>query len=106
MKIGSVKDAIKVMGDNLRSALEEMGGRQRDDTRRGNYGWWDGEFKESKKEIRKMLREWRKGKRGRREYKEKKKEYRELCEKKEEHEKWERVVGEARQEEQVWEVNK
>lgn len=44
--------------------------------------------------MRRVLREWRKGKRGGEEYKKEKREYKELCEvkKKEENERWGREV--------------
>lgn len=94
------------MGENLRDALEKIEGKQRDDTKREKYGWWDGECKKSKREVKKMLSKWRNGKKKRRKYREKKKKYKKLCvkQKKKENKRWERVVGEARQEEQVWEV--
>lgn len=45
-------------------------------------GWWDEKCKEVKREVRKLLRNWRKG--GRQEYKGRRKEYKEMCERKKE----------------------
>lgn len=70
-----MEEEIKVIRDNLKSALKEIRGRQRDDTRRGIYGWWDRECKGNKKEVSKMLRECTSGKRGGEKYRKRKKEY-------------------------------
>lgn len=68
--------------------------------------WWDEECRMKKREVRKELREWRKGRGDGREYRERRREYREFCErkKKEDNEKWEKKVTEARRESEVWEV--
>lgn len=56
--------------------------------------------------MRRELRAWRRGTGEEGEYKRAKKKYRELCERKkrEENERWEKVVEVAKQEGQVWEV--
>lgn len=72
----------------------------------GRKKWWDGECKRKKKEVRRILKEWRKERVGKEEYIEGKKEYRSLCERKKE-ERNEELIKEAREaktQKQVWEV--
>jgi len=68
-----------------------------------NKGWWDEECWE-KREVRRALREWRKGKENKQKYQEKRREYRELCEekKRKKNERWEKEVEGVRTENQVW----
>ncbi|XP_024877677.1 histone-lysine N-methyltransferase, H3 lysine-79 specific-like [Temnothorax curvispinosus] len=74
-------------------------------TIKNKRGWWDEECTESKREVRKELRKWRKGKGEAERYKERKKEYREMCDrKKEEKERMIREIGEAKTEGKVWEL--
>lgn len=96
---------MKEMEGRIREALEEVK-RERDGEGRRRRGWWDGECKEQKKEMRRKLREWRRGRCEREEYRKGRKEYKEMCEKKkkEENERWERKVAEAKRESDVWEV--
>ncbi|KAM0728549.1 hypothetical protein ACS0PU_004804 [Formica fusca] len=70
------------------------------------WGWWDKECIEKKKEVRRELREWRKGKKIGEGFRKTKREYKELCEKKkeEEREKLIREAAEAKTESKVWEI--
>jgi len=80
--------------------VEEEIGREKKEKR----GWWDEECKVQKKKVRKVLKEWRKGKGGGQEYRREKRKYKELCDRKkqEENRNWEREAEEASTERQVW----
>lgn len=79
--------------------------KEREGRREERRGWWDKECKERKREVRKLLREWKKGRGQEHEYKIRRREYRELFEKKkEENEKWVRRAAEVRTEGQAWEI--
>jgi len=104
---------VEVSGGKVQEEVGKMEGRikeiiKRMETERREYGkrkgWWDAECREKKREVRRALRVWRKGNGDKQRYLNGKKEYREICEekKREENERWEREVEEARVEEQVW----
>lgn len=68
-------------------------------------GWWDEEYGEEKREVRRELRKWRKEGEGEK-YRKKKGNYKKLCERKkrEENERWEKKVAGAKRESEVWEI--
>lgn len=71
-------------------------------------GWWNRDCRRKRKEVRMLLRKWRRGAESREEYWRGKKEYRRFCEKRKE-EKREELMEEARKaktQSQVWRVNK
>lgn len=115
----------EVQGENRESRTEGGGSRGKDEgiargddenhrrDRRGerrragrNVGWWDEECRECKNEVRKTLREWKKGRVQKEEYRNKKKIYKELSENKKERERevFIREVGRVRTEGEIWEV--
>jgi len=73
--------------------------------KRNKKGWWNEEYRERKRKVRRELRKWREGGKGDR-YRLLKKEYKELCEekKKEEKERIIREVGKTKTEGKVWEL--
>lgn len=89
-----VKEAIRVKEGMSRGETERKGGME---------WWWHMECIEKKKEMRKELREWRRMGGNGGEYKKVKREYKTLCErkKKEENDRWEKQVAEARRENEV-----
>ncbi|KYN24369.1 hypothetical protein ALC57_04031, partial [Trachymyrmex cornetzi] len=97
-------ECMKELEERIREVLENR------DNERGKEwkerGWWDRECKEKKKGVRRVLREWRKGKGGGEVYRKEKNKYKELCEakKKEDNERWERKVEGAKEEKQVWDI--
>jgi len=97
-----VQNIIEEANIRIRKALEEMEeerGRERKEMR----GWWNEECKVKKREVRKTLREWRKGQGGGQEYRREKKKYKDLCDRKkqEENRNWEREAEEVSTEGQV-----
>jgi hypothetical protein len=67
-------------------------------------GWWDRECKQSKKEVVKALREWRRNKIDRSRFLEAKRRYRERCreKKKQKREREEKEIKEIRTKREVW----
>lgn len=59
---GEVDEEVKEMGTRIREVLEELEGTQRGESGKRKSGWWDGECRERKREVRRELRKWRKGK--------------------------------------------
>ncbi|XP_024891322.1 trichohyalin-like, partial [Temnothorax curvispinosus] len=90
----------------IRRVIEENEDKNERVTIKNKRGWWDEECTESKREVRKELRKWRKGKEEAERYRERRKEYREMCDrkKKEEKERMIREIGEAKTEGKVWEL--
>lgn len=48
--------------------------------RMGNFKWWNKSCTQRKREVRKALRKWKKGKADRKEYQKKRREYKKICE--------------------------
>jgi len=96
--MGEIEERIKVVIKRIEKERRKEGKRKE--------GWWDEDCWRKKKEVRRILREWRKGKGDRREYQKKKREYKELCEenKRKENERWEREMEGVRWESQVWRI--
>ena len=72
----------------------------------GRERWWDGECRMKKKEVRKIFKEWRKGRKEREEYKTVKRELQRIYDRKKEERK-EKLLEEARRaktQKEVWEV--
>lgn len=69
-------------------------------------GWWDEECRRMKREVRRALRIWRQGRGEESEFRNKKKEYRKMCEekKKERNERWKRKITRVMKESEVWEI--
>ncbi|XP_024878641.1 trichohyalin-like [Temnothorax curvispinosus] len=90
----------------IRRVIEENEDKNERMTIKNKRGWWDEECTESKREVRKELRKWRKGKGEAERYRERRKEYREMCDrkKKKEKERMIREIGEAKTEGKVWEL--
>ncbi|KYN16544.1 hypothetical protein ALC57_11205, partial [Trachymyrmex cornetzi] len=101
---GDGNERMKEMGERIKEILGSIE-KERGKEMKGR-GWRDEECTEKKVEVRRVLREWRKGKGGRKEYWKQKKEYKELYgnKKKEENDMWERKVEGAKNEGQVWEI--
>ncbi|XP_071576349.1 uncharacterized protein [Temnothorax nylanderi] len=108
-KIGEMKEKVEELNkeweemearikEAIKGVEEEMGGKK--------VGWWDEECRETKKEVRRNLRIWRKERGKGSEYKEKRKGFREMCKRKKEEEnrRWERKAEGARREAEVWEI--
>lgn len=101
----SIEDEWGIVESRLKEALREtercMGKRDR-----GEGKWWDEECRSSKREVRKVLRNWRREGGEGEKYKDKKRAYKKLCEKKkkEDNERWERRVAKAKRESDVWEI--
>jgi len=93
------------MERKIKKALEEGEriGKWKEERR---LGWWDWECVEKKREVRRELRKWRKGRRSGEGYRRMKGEYKQLCEEKRkaENEKWEREAMEVRRESEVWDL--
>jgi len=89
--------------ERIRKVIERIE-RERRKEGKGEKGWWDEDCWRKKKEMRRILRAWRKGRGDRWEHQKGKREYKELCEekKKKENERWEREVEEVKWESQVW----
>ncbi|XP_077273093.1 uncharacterized protein LOC143903409 [Temnothorax americanus] len=103
---GEIQEEIEVGISRIRKVIEEnKNERGRRDKKNGRR-WWDKECKEKKREVRKELRKWRKGRGEVERYREERKEYREMCKrkKKEEKERIIREIGEAKTEGKVWEL--
>lgn len=103
---GGIQREIEEQGERIRGVLKWME-EEREGSRRGDVGWWDGECVEKKSKVRKALREWKRKGEGGEEYRRERREYiRELCEekKREKNEEWERKPRKVRMEGQVWEV--
>ncbi|XP_024875210.1 ABC transporter F family member 4-like [Temnothorax curvispinosus] len=103
---GEVQEEIEVGISRIRKVIEENekeGGRR---DKKNGRGWWDEECKEKKREVRKELRKWRKGRGEVERFREERKEYREMCKRKknEEKERMIREIGEAKTEGKVWEL--
>lgn len=94
---------MEAVGSKVRKALREVEEMVRGKERK--EGWWDEKCRVAKREVRRELRVWRREGGGEK-YRSKKKAYKELCESKktEENGRWEKVVGKAKREGQVWEV--
>jgi len=99
---GKVQEEVGKMEGRIKEIIERMETERREYGKR--KGWWDAECREKKREVRRALRAWRKGNGDKQQYLNGKKEYREICEekKRDENERWEREVEEARVEGQVW----
>lgn len=100
---GEIDEEIEEM---IKKINEGIIGKKKRKNGTGRKKWWDGEYKRKKKEVRRILKEWKKGRVGKEEYIEGKKEYRSLCERKKE-ERNEELIKEAREaktQKQVWEV--
>lgn len=74
-----IETGRKEMEERKRIALKEI------ETKRGKIvnrkrGWWDEACGRNKEEVRRELRNWRRGKGDKRKYRKKRKEYKELCE--------------------------
>lgn len=99
-----VGERMRELQEGMMKIIEEIGEGERGRAGR-NVGWWDEECRECKNEVRKTLREWRKGRVQKKEYRNKKKIYKELCENKErEREVFIREVGRVRTEGEIWKV--
>jgi hypothetical protein len=76
----------------------------------GRRGWWDGECRRKcrrkKRELEKVMKEWKRGGGGRKMYRKKRGEYREMCRRKksEKCERWMEKARKAKTQKQVWEV--
>lgn len=103
---GGIQEEMEQGGERIRRTLEETEREGEGRSKGGRVGWWDRECVEKKREVRRALRGWRKGREKEEGYKKEKGEYKEMCErkKKEENEKWIRMAEEAKTEKQVWEV--
>ncbi|XP_046145496.1 trichohyalin-like [Osmia bicornis bicornis] len=102
-RVGQLEEDMERMLEEFRKGLE----RGRKGTKISKRkGWWDEESMKKKKEVRKILRDWRKGRVGGERYREAKREYNRLCEakKEKENERFEREVEEARTESDVWKI--
>lgn len=102
---GSMEEGWGEVEDKLRNAIKEVDGCL-DKSGKKKEGWWDEECRKKKKELREILREWRREGGEGVIFKQKKGEYRKLCErkKKEDNERWEKRVAEAKRESDVWEI--
>lgn len=100
-----VRGCVTAFLHEKKKVIEEIREGERGRARR-NVGWWDEEYRECKKGVKRTLREWRRGRVQREEYRNMKKIYKELCEnkKKKEREEFIREVGRARMEGEIWEV--
>jgi len=100
---GGIQEEMGEIEERIKGALESIEKERRKEGKR-KKGWWDEDCWRKKKEVRRSLREWRKGKGDRREYLKKKRDYKELCEekKKKENERWEGEIEGVRWESQVW----
>lgn len=96
-RINSLKEKLTVL------RREEMTEHEKE---RKGKGWWDGECREKKKEMRMKLRLWRREKEEKDKYRKVKREYKKLCEKKKEEEKERlmKLVEEAKTEGKIWEL--
>lgn len=101
----SLEEQWREMERRIKEALEEVKNKREGGNIR-KVGWWDDECKETKREVRKKLREWRKKGEGEDKYKGRKRDYRKMCEKKKRklNEEWERRVKEVRKENEVWKI--
>lgn len=72
----------------------------------GSKRWWDGQCRKKKKEVGKILKEWRRGKVEKEEYIKGQKDYRILCEKKKKkrNEELMKEAREAKTQKQIWDV--
>lgn len=88
--------------ERIKEVLKKVEEREGDKRERG----WNRECEVKKREVRRELRKWWRGVEGEERFKGLKREYKELCErrKKEENEKWEKQVKEARRECEVWRI--
>ncbi|TGZ45977.1 Uncharacterized protein DBV15_12580, partial [Temnothorax longispinosus] len=73
----------------------------------GKGGWWDEDCRKKRKEVEKLLRNWKRERKYKEDYKKRKKEYKKMCERKKEKKRnLLEGVRKARTEKQVWEVIK
>ncbi|XP_066597110.1 golgin subfamily A member 6-like protein 22 [Prorops nasuta] len=93
-----VQEKVKEIEQEVRGR-REGGGKERE-------RWWDEECREGKKELRRMMREWLKGKRKKEEYVKERKKYKEKCEEKKGkwREEWYKEIERIKTEGEVWEV--
>jgi len=109
LETGWEKGGVRIVGDKMERRIKDIieevenevgGGKQE------KRGWWDGECRDKKEEVRRELRKWRKRGGGGEDYKKRKKEYKELClrKKQEENERWEKRIKEVKREGEVWEI--
>jgi len=93
------------MERKIKEALEE-GERIGKEKEKRRLGWRDRECEEKKREVRRELRKWRKGRGSGEGYRRIKREYKRLCEEKRkvENERWEREAMEVRRENEVWDL--
>jgi len=78
---GTVEEEIEKASIRIKQALKEGNESIKWKGRKGR-GWWNEESRMKKREVRKELRKWRKGKGEGESYKCNKKEYKEICERK------------------------
>jgi hypothetical protein len=101
-----VEKMVAEMKDLIEKATKKMEVPVRGSKRAGKKnGWWDREYEQSKKEVVKASREWRKNKIDRSRFLDAKRRYRERCieKKKQKKEREEKEIKEIRTEREVWE---
>ncbi|XP_046142334.1 golgin subfamily A member 6-like protein 1 [Osmia bicornis bicornis] len=104
------KSKTKELNDDMKITLEELRKGLESGSKKGQKskkkGWWDEECKERKKEVRKILREWRRGSKEGESYRKAKKEYNKVCEekKKEENERFIKEVEGVKTDKDVWRI--
>jgi len=94
---GSVEEEIDKASIRIKQALKEVNESTKWKGRKGR-GWWDEESRRKKREVRKELRKWRKGKGEGESYRSRKKEYKEICERKKKEERERDIVTGGRSE--------
>ncbi|XP_029054555.2 eukaryotic translation initiation factor 3 subunit A-like [Osmia bicornis bicornis] len=100
---GNLEEDMESMMVEFRKGLER--GKENNKTQ-VRKGWWDEESMRRKKEVRKALRDWRKGRIGGEKYREAKREYNRVCEAKKEKVKkaFEKEARGAKTEGDVWRI--
>nr|XP_034194033.1 golgin subfamily A member 6-like protein 22 [Osmia lignaria] len=101
---GNLEEDMEIMLEEFRKGMES--GREKEKKSKRKKGWWDEECGKRKKEVRKVLRDWRKGKEEKESYKKAKKEYSRLHEvkKKEENERFVKEAENAKTDREVWRI--
>lgn len=66
MRIDNLGEQWREMEERVNGALREVEEERKEENKlKRQRGWWDEECREEKKKVKKMLREWRGGRRGR-----------------------------------------
>lgn len=82
-KVRFVKTRVEKMAEEVVEEINKVVNKEKITIRKwrmGNFKWWNKSCTQRKREARKTIRKWKKGKTAREEYQKKRREYKEICE--------------------------